>query len=138
MDGFQSAVLKIKLAYIDDWNKKREKLAAHYISRLKDCNFVQLPLIQKGNTHVFHLFVIIAERRDNLKIFLQDAGISTGIHYPTPLPFLPVYKSKYNDYRNLFPNASANENMLLSLPIYPDLCTDQIEYVTDKMKEFYK
>lgn len=138
MDGFQSAVLKIKLAYIHDWNKKREELAQEYISRLMDCSFIQLPLVQKGNTHAFHLFVIKAERRDNLKIFLQESGINTGIHYPTPLPFLPVYKSKYNDDRNLFPNASANENILLSLPIYPDLSTNQIDYVTDKIKEFYK
>lgn len=138
IDGFQAAVLEIKLAYIDDWNKKREMIAQKYISRLMDCSFIRLPLIQKGNTHVFHLFVIKAKNRDELREYLSKNGISTGIHYPTPLPMLPVYKSKYFNNRNQFSEALANSPLLLSLPMFPDLSTDQIEYVTDRIKEFYK
>jgi len=136
MDGLQAAILKVKLNSIDKWNSKRMEIADRYIHLLKNLREIKLPKKRERSTHIFHLFVIIAEQRDNLKEFLLSKGIITSIHYPTFLPFLEAYK--YLNYsENDFPNLMKIKNKILSLPIYPELEDEAVEYICNTIKEFY-
>ncbi len=133
MDTVQAAVLQAKLKYLDGWNEQRRKNAALYATLLKDTPVV-LPQIPDGVTSVFHLFVLRVKNRDEVMQKLKEAGIGTAIHYPVPLPLMPVFahlQCKADDY----PVACSQADELLSLPIYPELTEAQIEYVTDTLKK---
>uniref|UniRef100_A0A7C3J722 DegT/DnrJ/EryC1/StrS family aminotransferase n=1 Tax=candidate division WOR-3 bacterium TaxID=2052148 RepID=A0A7C3J722_UNCW3 len=137
MHGFQGAVLTIKLKYLDGWNKRRREIAEKYTEKLKDIKDLSLPYVQKDCEHVFHLYVIRTSFREELRQFLNDNGVGTNIHYPYPLHLQESYKFvgyKQGD----FPIAEEYAPKLLSLPMYPEMTDEQIEYVVSKIKEFYK
>ena len=136
LDGIQAAILSAKLKYILDWNERRISHANHYNKLLSNVTQVIIPKLIPNGKHVFHLYVIRVKNRTALQSFLNSKGISTGIHYPTPLPFLKAYdylKHKKED----FPVSKNHQNKILSLPIYPELTKDQIHYVVDNIAEFY-
>ena len=136
LDGIQAAVLKIKLKYLSEWNRQRREAAAIYCNLLADYEQVKLPYVLYENEHVYHLFVIRCKRRDQLKDFLADKGVATGIHYPIPLPNLKAYE--YLGYKpGDFPVAGRCQSEILSLPIYPGISEEQINYVVDQMRAFY-
>jgi len=136
MDGLQAAVLNVKLKYIEQWTVKRREIAEYYTELLKEVVGIDSPVVIMGKYRpVWHLYVIKTDRRDELKIFLREKGISTGIHYPISLPNLKAYKY-LNHKTNDFPVASFNQNKLLSLPIFPEITNLQIEYVVDQIKIF--
>ena len=137
MDGIQAAVLKVKLKYIDEWNSARHNHAIRYNELLSDLPEIKTPKIRKSAFHIFHLFVIRTNKRDELASYLKSKKISTGIHYPTALPFLPAYK--YLGYKaSDFPVAHQYQDEILSLPMFPELNNDQIDYVANSIKEFFK
>lgn len=136
MDGLQAAVLNVKLNHILKWTDKRIENANMYDHFLSDIDEIILPKVRPSSKHTFHLYVIRCKKRDKLSTYLDENGISTSIHYPTILPNLPAYDYlgyKYED----FPVASAYQNEILSLPMYPELKKEQIEYVALKIKGFY-
>ena len=137
MDGIQAAILSVKLKYVDEWNSARHKNALKYNELLSFIPEVKTPKIRENSSHIFHLYVIRTNRRDELANYLKLKKISTGIHYPTPLPFLPAYKylgHKPSD----FPVAHQFQDEILSLPMYPELGNHQIEYGVNSIKEFFK
>lgn len=137
MHGFQGAVLTIKLKYLDGWNKRRREIAEKYTQKLKEIKDLALPYVQKECEHVFHLYVIRTSYREELKQFLNDNGVGTNIHYPYPLHLQESYKFlgyKQGD----FPVAEDYAPKLLSLPMFPEMTDEQIDYVVEKIKEFYK
>ncbi|MEO0281640.1 MAG: DegT/DnrJ/EryC1/StrS family aminotransferase [candidate division WOR-3 bacterium] len=137
MHGFQGAVLTIKLKYLDGWNKKRREIAEKYNQKLKEIKDLALPYIQKECEHVFHLYVVRTSYREELKQFLNDNGVGTNIHYPYPLHLQESYKFlgyKQGD----FPVAEDYAPKLLSLPMFPEMTDEQVDYVVEKIKEFYK
>jgi dTDP-4-amino-4,6-dideoxygalactose transaminase len=137
MDGIQAAVLSVKLKYISEWNSKRLQNAILYNRLLTSINNIVAPKIRKNVTHIFHLYVVRAASREGLQKYLEEKGITTAIHYPTPLPFLPAYK--YLDHKpSDFPVAFDYMNKILSLPMYPELMADQISYIVDAINLFYK
>jgi len=137
LDAIQAVVLKAKLAHIDDWNRARNAHALKYNALLAGIPQVETPKLRPDTFHIFHLYVIRADRRDDLAAFLKDKGIFTGIHYAKALPMTPAYR-----YLNLrpedFPVACAWQDRILSLPMYPELSDPQIAYVADSVKEFYR
>lgn len=137
MDGFQAAVLSAKLKYIDEWNLARNQNALMYNDLLTAIDQVKTPKIRENSSHVFHLYVIRVEKRDELAIFLKSKGIYTGIHYPTALPFMPAY-SYLGHKPSDFPVAYQVQNEILSLPMFPELNDDQINYVASSIREFFK
>lgn len=137
LDGMQAAILSAKLPYIKKWSRQRLDAALLYNDLLSDIGSIKTPIIRENTFHVFHLYVIIAENRDDLSNFLNDMGISTGIHYPTPLPFLEAYKY-LNHEPNDFPVSYDYRKKILSLPIYPEISSDQIEYISDSILKFYE
>lgn len=136
MDGIQAAILLAKLPFVDNWNSLRLKNAFIYNQLLSNIKKIQIPAIKQDIKHVFHVYAILAENRDELKLFLKDNGIETAIHYPTALPFLPAYQY-LNHQGSEFPIAFNNQNKLLSLPMFPELRENQIQYVVDTINHFY-
>lgn len=148
MESIQGAVLKVKLKYLEIWTKRRREVANKYRELLYDLHnleIIKLPKEMWYAKHVYHLFVIQInlkpekrqEIRDNLRKFLGENGIETGLHYPIPLHLQPCFKSlgyKKGD----FPVAEQLAEGGLSLPIYPELTDDKIEYVSQKIHEFFK
>ncbi len=137
MDGLQAAVLNVKLKHIHDWTEKRRKAASSYDKLLSGIPQVTTPKVHTRNKHVFHLYVIKAERRDELRVFLDKKGIQTVLNYPTALPFLKAYEylgHKHSD----FPIAIENQECILSLPLYPEISEEERKYVANSIEFFYK
>lgn len=136
MAGLQGAILDVKLKYLDKWTNIRRRNADLYRKHLKDCKEIVLPEEMPGAKHVYHLFVIRAKKRDELMSFLKENEIYTGMHYPIPCHLQNAYKNlgyKKGD----FPVSEKYANELLSLPMSEQLKEEEIEYVCDKIKEFY-
>jgi dTDP-4-amino-4,6-dideoxygalactose transaminase len=136
MDGLQAAILSVKLKYLSKWTKQRQKNASLYSKLLKKVPNVTTPTIRPNSSHVFHLYVIQAENRDSLEKYLKEKGIATGRHYPTPLPLLKAYQRLNMTEKNI-PIASKNKDLILSLPMYPELTREQIETIVTEIETFY-
>lgn len=146
MEGIQGAVLGVKLSHLAEWTRCRRLAAEKYNRLLGDLNTVVLPKEMPGVKHVYHLFVIKVnsgnkdknkEMRDDLQKFLGEQGVSTGLHYPVPLHLQECFKHlgyKKGD----FPVTEELAESGISLPMFPELNDEQINYVADKVKEFYR
>lgn len=134
MDGLQGAVLGIKLKHLDEWNAARRKNAKRYQELLKDHPKIGMfEEIQDGEG-IYHLFVVRVQNRDLVQAKLAEAGISTGIHYPTPMHMMRACASlKYKS--GDFPVTEKLSREILSLPMFPELNEEQIEYVVKTLKE---
>ncbi len=136
LDAIQAAVLNVKLPHIDDWNQKRQNNALYYNQLLKNCKKINIPKIRDKAKHIFHLYVIRTEKRDELQKYLKENGISTAIHYPTPLPLQKAYE--YLNYTPQdIPVASKYSKQILSLPMFPELTKEEIEYIAKKIINFH-
>jgi dTDP-4-amino-4,6-dideoxygalactose transaminase len=133
MDTLQAAVLLAKLPHLKKWNEKRQEHARQYFMELSGIPEITLPYTRKNTTHTFHLFVIRAQRRNELKKYLEAEGVQTIIHYPSALPDLLPYRKQNQS----FPVSSALAKEVLSLPLYPELSSDSINYICTRVKEFY-
>jgi len=125
MDGLQAAILSVKLKYIVSWSEARYLNALKYHEYLKDINEIIVPKIRQNVKHVFHLYVVRTKNRSFVQEKLKEAGISSGIHYPTPLPFLNAYKY-LNHKPSDFPVSYEYKDKILSLPMYPELSEKNI------------
>jgi len=136
LDELQAAILLVKLRHLDEWNKKRCKIADYYRKILVGTGVV-LPQEQPFVSHIYHLFVVRVKERDKLKEFLEREGIITGIHYPSPIHFQPAFK--YLNYkRGDFPQTEKACQEILSLPCYPTLGRKEINFIAQKIKAFFK
>jgi dTDP-4-amino-4,6-dideoxygalactose transaminase len=137
LDGLQAAILNTKLPYILKWTEQRIANAKKYDEALKEVAEIVIPKVRPNSKHSYHLYVIQANNREGLMQHLKDNGIETAIHYPTILPCLPCYHY-LGKTANDFPVASAMQSKILSLPLYPELTEEQIIYVANCIKSFYK
>ena len=135
LDGLQAAILLVKLNHIQKWTKDRQRVASHYAERLENIQGVRLPEVLPDREHVWHLYVIRHESRDNLAKHLANRKIKTVINYPAALPFLPAY-SRYKHKPEEFPNAFANQSRILSLPLYPEISERFMDRVADAISFF--
>ena len=133
LDGLQSAILSVKLKHLGAWTEKRRAIAAAYGERLKDSG-VMTPIETERVRHVFHLYVVRVKNRDAVQSILKKRGITTGIHYPVALPNLQAYRY-LGHTREDFPVATQFSKEILSLPMYPGLREDQVEYVCNQLKD---
>ena len=136
LDGLQAAILSVKLPYLPAWTRLRQERAARYIQLLSSVNCVRKPHIANEREHVWHLFVVKCERRNEIANYLNGHGVQTGINYPIALPFLPAYKH-FGHVPADFPNAYANQSRILSLPIYPEISNQQMDKVITTIAECY-
>jgi dTDP-4-amino-4,6-dideoxygalactose transaminase len=134
MDALQAAVLRVKLRYLDEWNKQRRELAKRYGEQLAGLPIV-LPV--ERFDHVYHLYVIQSDERDTLLAFLHERGIGAGMHYPIPLHLQPCMKdgAKWRD--GGLPVTERVASRVLSLPIYPGMTEEQQDRVIAAVREFH-
>lgn len=127
MEGIQGAVLGVKLRHLDDWTARRQRVADLYSELLGDAS-VTLPTVPQDRTHVYHVFAVRVEDRDRVQAALSKAGIATGIHYPIPVHRQPAYRDSCVVPWDLDVTEQAFARVL-SLPMYPELAKQQVEYV---------
>ncbi len=132
MDEIQAAVLTTKLAHLDAWNARRRRIAERYRSRLAGlAGIVDLPPAEG----VFHLFVIQSRARDGLQRYLAEHGIGTDIHYPLPAHLQKPY-ALYGGGPGSLPATERLAREVLSLPIYPELSDDSVDYVCNVVRTY--
>jgi dTDP-4-amino-4,6-dideoxygalactose transaminase len=132
LDALQAAILSAKLPHIHDWTRSRERVASWYTEALTAVPGVQIPQVRRGATHVWHLYVIQVAGREAVAAGLAKHGIQTAVHYPTPLPLLPAYRYLGANSEQ-FPAAAANAGRILSLPMYPELSRQQVQFVAQTL-----
>ena len=134
MHAIQAGILKLKLKYLPEWIENRRQNAALYGQLLKDIEGVIFPQEPEWSKGVYHLYVIKVKNRDDVQKKLAEKGISTGLHYPIPLHLQNAYKHlgyKKGD----FPVTEKHAEQLLSLPMFPELTKEEIEYVVSTLKK---
>ena len=137
LDSIQAAVLKVKVGYLDAWLDARRYNAALYDEMLVNVEGVTICRTDAGNEHSFHQYTIRAVRRDDLENFLKEKGIGTGVYFPIPLHLQTCFA--YLGYeKGQLPVAEAAAAEVLSLPVYPELSVDDIEYVAECVASFYR
>ncbi|MBF0239904.1 MAG: DegT/DnrJ/EryC1/StrS family aminotransferase [SAR324 cluster bacterium] len=135
LDSLQAAILTVKLNHLASWIQQRQNIAQKYDQGLKDVSGCITPVITKDGKHVYHLYVVRMNERERLRQFLTSKGINTGIHYPTILPALPAYRY-LNHQAHDFPVGSQLQHEILSLPVYPEMTEEQIEYIINQIHQF--
>lgn len=136
LNNMQASILSKKLKHVDIWVKQRRSIANKYFELLADIKEIQLPIVHEDAYHVYHVFCIRADRRDELASYLKEKGIGTALHYPTPLPFLECYQDLRHKPED-FPIAHQLSKRILSLPMFPEMRMDEVAYVCDQIKAFY-
>lgn len=130
LDTIQAAILNVKLKHLAEYERKRNEAADHYDNNLKD---VVIPVRSKDSTHVFHQYTIKAERRDELRSFLEKKGIPSIIYYPVPLHHQKAYKQD-----KIFPVTEQLSREVLSLPLHTEMTEDQLDYICKTITSFYR
>ena len=135
LDTLQAAFAEIKLGHLDKWNDRCRQIANIYRENLK--LHVQVPVDQDWEECVYHNFVIRTEKRDGLVAHLTIKGVDTRIHYPIPIHLQDAAREL--GYKNGdFPLAEYYANSMISLPIYPELSDDEVNFVVDAVKSFFE
>ncbi len=136
LDELQAAFLNIKLKNLVSENEERVTIAQNYLKQLSGVGDFVLPVLANGCTSNYHLFIVRTTQRSELQKYLQENGIGTVIHYPVP-PHKQKAYSEYNFDKDQFPIASLIADTCLSLPVFPGMMEEQINYICDKVKLFY-
>jgi len=137
LDGLQASVLSAKLRHLRAWNAARREAAHKLRDLLPDLGGLVLPAFEDDREHVFHLFAIETDRRDELAAFLRAAGIATAVHYPVPMPFSVAYAAPDLDATR-FPNAIRHCDRLLSLPLFPEMTDAMLAHIGDRVRTFFR
>lgn len=134
LDTLQAAVLRIKLPLLNEWNAARRKNAERYGEQLRDMELI-LPKDADFAESVYHLYVVRVQYRDALLKHLQSAGVSAAIHYPIPIHLQTAYQD-LNYKQGDFPITEKYANEIISLPMFPEMGSEQMKYVADTIRSF--
>ena len=132
LDAIQAAILNVKIKEIDNWNAKRREIVKVYNEALQNNDLVT-PVAKDYNEHVYHMYILQSENREEVIEKLKEAGIATGDYYPVPLHLQKVYKNlgyKEGD----MPVAEYLSHRTFAIPVYPELTEEQVEYIISKLK----
>jgi len=133
LDEMQAAILRVKLRHVDPWNNRRREIARQYSQTLKGFG-LQVPCEGRDRTHVYHLYMVAFQKRDEVKQKLKEAGIATEVYYPQPLHLADPCKAL--GYREgQFPVSEKASQSLLALPLYPELSNTQVEEVCAEVEK---
>lgn len=136
LDAVQAAILRVKLKYLEIWNKKRAENASYYSKNLKEVGDIKVPHVGPNKTHIFHQYTIRTKHRDNLQKYLAEKEIPSMTYYPLPLHLQPAFK--YLGYKKgIFPESERASREVLSLPIYPELSKSCEKEIIETISEFY-
>lgn len=135
IDAIQAGFLRVKLTRLAAWNAARRRIAARYDAAFAAMGGVQPVAVLPHNVSSHHLYVIHIEQRDALRMFLQQRGIRTGLHYPVPLHLQECYR-RLGIRTGSFPHAERSAVRLVSLPIFAEMTDAQVEAVVHGVGEF--
>ncbi|HEX6738518.1 MAG TPA: DegT/DnrJ/EryC1/StrS family aminotransferase [Vicinamibacteria bacterium] len=138
LDDLHAAILSVKLKHITRWSDRRREIARRYTKGLEGTSFV-LPYEPEGYRHVFHLYVVEHPRRDDLERFLVETGVDAKLHYPIAIHQQEGYPwGKLADLNPKVPNCERNAAQCLSLPMFPELTEDEIDYTIEQCRKWDK
>jgi dTDP-4-amino-4,6-dideoxygalactose transaminase len=132
LDAIQAAILRVKLKQIDKWNGRRREIVEIYNKEFKQLDLVT-PVCGEDNEHVYHMYILQSENREEVLTKLKDRGVATGVYYPVPLHLQKVYKDlgyKEGD----MPVSEYLSHRTFAIPVYPELTDEQIKYIVDSVK----
>jgi dTDP-4-amino-4,6-dideoxygalactose transaminase len=135
MDGIQAAILGVKLNYLDDWNEDRRENVKYYSELLKGIEKITLPKELPDRKHIYHVFAARVKDRAGFIDFMKKEGVGTSIHYPIPLHLQPAYKHLSFE-AGAFPVTEQVSTEVVSLPMFPELTKQEIEYTCQKIREW--
>ncbi len=136
LDALQAAILQAKLPHLEGWSAKRRANAAYYDRAFADVPEIRTPFVDPANESIYNQYTIRTERRDGLQSFLKERGIGTAIYYPLPLHLQPCFA--YLGYKQgSCPESERAAAEVLSLPIYPELTTAQLDEVIEGVRAYY-
>jgi dTDP-4-amino-4,6-dideoxygalactose transaminase len=136
LDEIQAAILRFKLENLEARNQERRKLAQRYDRALSELDLTLLPAVDRQVSNR-HLYVVRTPRREAIRTFLQERGIETLVHYPTPLPHQPAFQ-RFVLAGQTFPEAEAATREIFSIPLYPELTEDEFQYVVESLNAFFE
>ncbi len=136
LDEMQAAILIKKLPKLDEWNARRLEIANIYRLALISCP-IFLPIERPEANHVYHLFVIRTNKRNSLRKFLLENGVMTGIHYPQPVHYHGGYSRLIKVQETQLVNTEKIVDEILSLPMYPELTNENVNYITSLIQNFF-
>lgn len=137
LDPIQAAVLSVKLGHLNKWNARRNLIAEYYNNELGKCSAINVPKVQEGVRHAWHIYAIRTEYRNELQSYLASLGVGTLIHYPIPPYKQDAYK-EYSDKAHCWPLSSKIADEVLSLPIGPHITPSESAYVITSVIEFFE
>lgn len=137
LDEFNAAFGREHLKYVEDWGRMRNENAALYDERLADLPAVETPTVPADRTHVYHLYEVQADRRDELRSFLSDRGVETGVHYPNALHQHPAVIERMDEVPSL-PVVERLVERIVSLPMHPWLDEAEVDHVCTAIEDFYR
>ena len=135
LDSLQAAILRVKLKKLDTWLERRREIASKYNKAFSKSNKIVTPKTAEGNVHTYHQYTLSVSDRDGMLSYLREKGIAARVYYPVPMHFQPCYKDlgyKEGD----FPVSENACKKVFSLPVYPELTEDMIQYVIDTVLAF--
>jgi dTDP-4-amino-4,6-dideoxygalactose transaminase len=142
LDDLHAGILSAKLKHITEWSDMRIAIAGKYDEGLKDCDFITLPYKRPGYRHVYHLYVIETREtsdRDRLLKYLADNGVDAKTHYSIPIHKQDGFPwGKDARIAGTLANAEKNSASCISLPIFPELTDEEIDYTIDVVKSWKK
>jgi len=136
LDELQAALLRVKLKNLNEWTAQRQQIAAWYDEALKDVEGIILPKTAEDATHVYHLYVIRTNKRDELQKNLNDNGVGTLIHYPNP-PHLQEAYQELGYKKGDFPIAEEIADTALSLPMWPGMTQAEILFISTEISRYF-
>lgn len=134
LDEIQAAILRVKLKYLEKWNKRRKEIAEKYVREIKNEKIV-LPKINEGVVSVFHLFVIKVGSREKFQQYMKENGIGTAVHYPLPLHLQKSY-CHLGYCKGSFPVTEYVMEHIVSLPLFPELDDEEVAYIIDAVNKY--
>lgn len=137
LDELQAAFLSIKLKKLMQWTRQRQEIACWYNEMLQNVGDVTVPFVNFGSTHVYHLYVLKTDQRDNLQQYLRSKDIGTLIHYPIP-PHLQKAYADFGFKKGDFPVSEKLSDTILSIPLWPGMTYDNVLYVCDSIRSFFQ
>lgn len=129
LDALQAGILSVKLPHLDAWNERRREIAKQYDDRIIN-PLIKKPVTADGNEHIYYVYAVEVEKRDEFRKYLEENGITSGVYFPVPFHKQVVFERLKCDERN-YPNAERVANHTLVLPMFPELTQDEIDKVIE-------
>lgn len=134
LDEVQAALLSVKLSHLKEWNEERKNIALQYHSGIQN-PLLTLPSVPDRDVHVFHIYPVLCSHREKLISYLEERGIHTNVHYPTPIPQQGAYQ-EWNLSMADYPVTEKICREEVSIPLYPGMTQEEIHYIIDALNRY--